>query len=71
MGARLGFDPFRPDADLLIEAKIQRAEQGLTGTLQVTNREGRRAGRREFTSAAGDCPELASAMGLAMGLHFL
>lgn len=68
VAARLGFDPFRPDGDTRIEARIRRTEQGLAASLEVTTREGQRIGRRHFTSPTGDCLELASAMELAMAI---
>lgn len=68
VAARLGFDPFSADADLRIDVAVTRAEKGLAAEIQVFDREGKRVGRRAFTSAAGDCPELASAVELAMAL---
>lgn len=68
VSARLGFDPFRDDAELRVEAKIDSAAQGLVGTLSVTDRSGKRLGRRELSSPAGDCLELASAMELAIAI---
>ncbi len=75
VAARLGFDPFRADADRRIDVAVSRPEKGLAAEIQVFDREGKRVGRREFTSVAGDCPELASAVELAMTLvvdpHYL
>ncbi len=66
VAARLGFDPFRADAELRIDVAVSRPEKGLAAEIQVFDSDGKRVGRREFTSIAGDCPELASAVELAM-----
>lgn len=66
--ARLGFDPFKDDADVRVEARVSRASKGLAGSISVTDTSGKSLGRRDLTSVTGDCLELASAMELAIAI---
>lgn len=68
VATRLGFDPFRADSELRLEARIFSSAQGLVGQLVLSSLEGRPMGRRELSSSAGDCMELASAMELAIAI---
>lgn len=75
VAARLGYDPFHSGPGTKIEARIRSEDKGLGATLEVTTAEGKPAGRRQFTSATGDCLELVSAMELAIAIavdpHYL
>ncbi|MHB8877705.1 MAG: hypothetical protein ACYC8T_28780, partial [Myxococcaceae bacterium] len=68
VAARLGFDPFQAEADIQVEVRISQPGKGLAASIQVTRRDGQRLGHRDFTSVAGDCPELASAVELAIAI---
>lgn len=66
--ARLGHAPFEDNADVLITARVEKKAQLLTGTIEVTRRDGSPLGRRELSSSTGDCAELAAAMQLAIAI---
>jgi hypothetical protein len=68
VSGRLGYDPFRLDAQRLVSATIAREGRGLTVTIAVRDAAGRAAGSRQLSSAQNDCAELASAMTLAISI---
>ena len=68
VSARLGRDPFRAQAPLNISVRIGPAgAPAIEGLVEVTRADGT-TGRRTIDSPTGDCPELASAVELAITL---
>ena len=70
VSSRLGHDGFADDADLLMEAAVDRAAQGLgiVARLALSDRQGRVLGKRDISSPAGGCLELAGAVVLAISV---
>lgn len=64
--ARLGYDPFRPDAELTIDASIER-ELGLRALIALS-RAGQSIGQRALTHPGPDCEPLMHAVALAISL---
>jgi hypothetical protein len=67
VAARLGRDPFSPDAALNVVARINRDNQTILGSLEF-NYNDNHLGKRSFRSAQGDCQEVASAMVAAVSV---
>jgi hypothetical protein len=67
VAARLGRDPFRPDAGLLIRVRLDRQRGGMAAALDVTTSGGAR-GSRTLTSRDASCGELAAAVALALSI---
>lgn len=68
VAARLGYDPFRPEATRAIEATIRKNGTALVAEIVVHDPATRTAGKRRLSSASGDCVELGSAMGFALSV---
>lgn len=66
VAARLGYDPFRPDAKGAVAAVLSREPRGLRAVVQLLDASGRITGSRLLTTASNDCQELFSAMALAI-----
>ena len=67
IAARLGYNPFKPDAPLLITVDVSRREGGLRALIEL--RRGDQSPRsRELTSTGSDCRELAAAVELAVSI---
>lgn len=66
VAARLGYDPFRADAEGAVSATLSRGPRGLRAVVELRDRSGRVTGSRLLTTARKDCRELASAMALAI-----
>lgn len=66
--ARLGYDPFSPQASRVVLARIERRAHRLIGVVELVDREGSSSGRRELYAARGRCAELARALALSISL---
>jgi hypothetical protein len=66
--ARLGYDPFSPQASRVILARVERRARQLIGTVELVDAEGASSGRRELFAARGHCSELARALALSVSL---
>lgn len=68
VAARLGYDPFREAAPMVVRATIARTHHRLRGRIAVTDAAGADVGTREIESSRQDCAEIASAMALAISI---
>ncbi len=66
VAARLGYDPFRPDAPRTVVASLARDHDQLRAAVEVRSATGDLLGQRSLTSR--DCGELAGAMTLAISI---
>ena len=66
--ARLGYDPFDPEAEEIVTAQITRTQTGLRGQVDLRDQALVVKGARTLTSEQSDCAELASAMTLAISI---
>jgi hypothetical protein len=66
--ARLGYDPFSPQASRVVIARIEGADEQLQGSVEVADHQGVSTGRRELSSKAAQCQELARALALSISL---
>ncbi len=66
--ARLGYDPFSPQASPVVIARVDAVEQGFLGTVELIDREGRSSGRRDLKANGERCGELLRAMALSISL---
>jgi hypothetical protein len=68
VGARLGYEPFTPDAPSLVVVLFRREGKALQATVQMRDAAGNVKGERTFSSARGDCEELASTTTLTISI---
>lgn len=68
VAARFGYDPFFPWADVTITAEIRRDGKRLVGRVALVDPEGLVRGVRELEMPANECPELVTAMALAVSI---
>ena len=68
VAARLGYPPFEDNAETIVTARLEQREPALVGTIEVMRTDGTFLGRRELSSVAGDCAELAASMQLAIAI---
>jgi hypothetical protein len=66
--ARLGYDPFSPQASRAVIARVEAREHQLFSSVEVADPEGLSTGRRELSSKNESCQELARAMALSISL---
>lgn len=66
--ARLGYDPFSPQASRVVLARVERRAHRLVGVVELVDQEGSSSGRRELFAARGHCTELARALALSISL---
>lgn len=66
--ARLGYDPFSPQASRVVLARIERRRAALVGVVELVNEAGLSSGRRELSAPKRRCDELARAMALSISL---
>jgi hypothetical protein len=66
--ARLGYDPFSPQASRVVIARIEGRAQQLQGSVEVADQQGVSTGRRDLSSKAAQCQELARALALSISL---
>ena len=68
VASRLGYDPFFPNSDKTIVARILRDEKGLRGQVELVDEHGAQLGLRELTAEADQCAELVRAMALSISI---
>jgi len=66
--ARLGYDPFSPQASRVVIARVEKRENRLMSSVEVADQDGLSAGRRELSSKNERCEDLARAMALSISL---
>lgn len=66
--ARLGYDPFSPQASRVVLARVEQQLEALHGSVELVDRDGKATGRRELSSPLGRCQELARALALSISL---
>jgi hypothetical protein len=65
---RLGYDPFFPNADKTIIARVVRETAKLRGEVELVDEHGTQAGKREFSAEPGQCEQLVHAMALSISI---
>ena len=68
VAVRLGYVPWRPDAERIVEVTMRRRGRGLEARMLLRDRAGKVKGQRRIRSASRDCKELAAAMELAISI---
>jgi hypothetical protein len=68
VAARLGYDPFFPNSDKTIIARVLREPQRLRGEVELVDERGTRVGLREFSANLGECQDLVHAMALSISI---
>ena len=66
--ARLGYDPFSPQASRVLLARIDQRAGRLFGTIELIDKDGLTSGRREVSSPKSHCDELSRTMALTISL---
>jgi len=66
--ARLGYDPFSPQASNVVIARVEARDAELAGDVEIVDAQGVSAGRRELVSPGSGCQVLARAMALSISL---
>jgi len=66
--ARLGYDPFSPQASRVVLSRIELTGEQLLGSLEAIDASGISSGRRELTSKLGRCADLTRALALSISL---
>lgn len=66
--ARLGYDPFNPQASRVVLARVEKRGGQLVGTVELVDQAGLSSGRRELAAPKGGCGELSRAMALTISL---
>jgi hypothetical protein len=66
--ARLGYDPFSPQASNVVIARVESRDQQLQGTVEMIDAQGTSTGRRELASPETVCETLARALALSISL---
>src|SRR4051812_11079394 len=66
---RLGYNPFRANANERVIVRIDAAGRALEGRIEWRDAAGGWIGEQIFPSRTGDCGELARAMGFALALQ--
>ncbi|HEX2671442.1 MAG TPA: hypothetical protein VHM25_11250 [Polyangiaceae bacterium] len=65
---RLGYDPFFPNSDKTIIARVVREADKLRGEVELVDEHGTQAGKREFSAEQGQCDQLVHAMALSISI---
>ena len=68
VAARLGRDPFSSGAMRVVVARIGSKRDDLTGSVELIDEAGISRGRREISSAAAKCDELAHAVAISISI---
>jgi hypothetical protein len=68
VGARLGYEPFTPDAPSLVVVLFRREGATFRATVQMRDAAGNVKGERTLSSSHGDCEELASTTTLTISI---
>jgi hypothetical protein len=66
--SRLGYDPFSATASAAIVARLSVLDQALAGSVELVDENGISRGRRELSSNAEHCDELARALALSISI---
>ncbi len=66
--ARLGYEPFAPDASSTLRASIRTAGRGLQARIELRGPDGKVEGVREIDSPEGDCDELTASVAFAVSM---
>jgi hypothetical protein len=66
--ARLGYDPFSPQASRVVIARVEARQHQLFSSVEMADQQGLSTGRRELSSKNERCQELARAMALSISL---
>ena len=66
--ARLGYDPFSPQASRVVISRVETRGEQLVSNLEVIDQGGMSTGQRELTAKPGRCGELARALALSISL---
>jgi hypothetical protein len=66
--ARLGYDPFSPQASRVVISRVEARGDRLVSNLEVIDQGGKPTGQRELKAAPGHCGELARALALSISL---
>jgi hypothetical protein len=66
--ARLGYDPFSPQASRVVISRVERRGDRLVSNLEVIDEVGMSTGQRELIAQPGRCGELARALALSISL---
>jgi len=65
---RLGYDPFFPNSDKTIIARVVRDSSKLRGEVELIDEHGAQVGKREFSAAQNECDQLVRAMALSISI---
>ncbi|MGA9524261.1 MAG: hypothetical protein WBV82_22595 [Myxococcaceae bacterium] len=68
VAARLGFDPFDPDARLLTTVAIVKRNSRLQGTVELRDEDDKLVGAREVEAPVGQCSALADSLALTLAI---
>jgi hypothetical protein len=66
--ARLGYDPFSPQASRVVISRVEARGDRLVSNLEVIDERSMSTGQRELTAKPGRCGELARALALSISL---
>lgn len=66
--ARLGYDPFSPQASRVVISRVEARGDRLVSNLEVIDERSMSTGQRELTAQLGRCGELARALALSISL---
>ncbi|MFT3707158.1 MAG: hypothetical protein QM817_05760 [Archangium sp.] len=67
VAAKLGYDPFRPEAPMRIAVSFAESSDSLSSSVRITSAEGQTA-ERTLKSAPGDCAELSASTALTIAI---
>jgi hypothetical protein len=68
VAARLGYDPFRPFADVTVSLVVERARGHFEAHMRLADKEGKERGARDLRSRADDCRDLTDSMALTVSI---
>jgi len=66
--ARLGYDPFSPNASGALYARIGQQDGELTGSVELVDENGMSRGKRELQAPTGDCVQIGHALALSISI---
>jgi hypothetical protein len=66
---RVGYDPFRSDADVSVSVRVDGTTAAIGGTVFWVDAQGTSMGERRFVAKDGNCAKLVSEMGFAVALQ--
>jgi hypothetical protein len=68
VSARLGYDPFFPNSDKTIVARVVRQGERLSGHVELVDEQGVQVGLREFSADPEQCEDLIAAVALSISI---